>query len=69
MNRFTISTPWESPTSDTLHQTLDAVKSGQRIARAFPIRRSTYVLRCSEEVSPRIRFIQAYGNWNIGLEW
>ena len=45
MNRFTTSTPWESPTSDTLHQTLDAVKSGQRIARAFPIRRSTYVLR------------------------
>ena len=57
MNGSTTNNRWESPTSDTLHQTLDVVKKRQRIARAFPIRCGTYVLRCSEEVSPRIRFI------------
>ena len=49
MNRSATNTRWESPTSNTLHQTLDAVKSGQRLAKAFPIRRATYVLRCSEK--------------------
>ena len=57
MNGSTTNNRWESPTSDTQHQTLDVVKKRQRIARAFPIRCGTYVLRCSEEVSPRIRFI------------